>query len=100
MAQVLVKHGANVMSFGLDDVTPLHDAAAVGNQKLVKMLIDKGADPFFKNKKGKTPQDVAHISLINFFKSISGEYICLVTLSLEHSIKHSIIALQHNNYDL
>jgi ankyrin repeat protein len=74
LAQILVKHGANVMATGLDDMTPLHDAAAIGNQKLVKMLIDKGADPYFKNKKGKTPQDVAHASLIGFFRSTLGEF--------------------------
>jgi Ankyrin repeats (3 copies) len=71
LAQVLVKHGANVNSTGLDDVTPLHDAASFGNQKLVKFLIDKGADPFFKNKKGKTPQDISHPSLAHFFATLS-----------------------------
>jgi ankyrin repeat protein len=73
MAQLLVKHGANVMATGFDDVTPLHDAAMFGNQKLVKMLVEKGADPQFKNKKGKTPQEVAHHSLANFFKTTIGE---------------------------
>jgi len=70
LAQVLVKHGANVNAAGLDDVTPLHDAASSGNQKLVKMLIDKGADPLFKNKKGKTPQDIAHPSLMNYLSNV------------------------------
>ena len=58
------------MATGLDDMTPLHDAASFGNQKLVKMLIEKGADPLFKNKKGKSPQDIAHPSLVNFFSNI------------------------------
>lgn len=75
LAQLLVKHGANVNATGLDDVTPLHDAASFGNQKLVKMLLDKGADPLFKNKKGKTAQDTAHPSLVNFFANLtSGEF--------------------------
>jgi ankyrin repeat protein len=73
VAQLLVKHGANVMSIGLDDVTPLHDAASFGNQKLVKFLIEKGADPLFRNKKGKTPQDIAHPSLVNYFRSTIGK---------------------------
>ena len=60
------------MTTGLDDMTPLHDAAAVGHQKLVKLLIDKGADLNFKNKKGKTPQDIAHASLANFFSTLTG----------------------------
>jgi ankyrin repeat protein len=54
------------MAVGFDDVTPLHDAASFGNMKLAKLLIDKGADPLFKNKKGKTPLDIAHPSLVNF----------------------------------
>ena len=70
LAQLLIKFGANVMSTGLDDMTPLHDAASFGNQKLVKMLIEKGADPLFKNKKGKSPQDIAHPSLVNFFSNV------------------------------
>lgn len=69
---MLVKHGANVMAAGFDDITPLHDAASFGNQKLVKFLIDKGADPNFKNKKGKTPQDIAHASLMGFFSNLMG----------------------------
>lgn len=71
IALLLIKHGANVNATGLDDVTPLMDAASFGNQKLVKMLIDKGADPNFKNKKGKTPQDIAHSSLVNFFATLA-----------------------------
>lgn len=55
-------------------VTPLHDAAGVGQLKMVKMLIEKGADPLFKNKKGKTPADVAHLSLYNYFSHVVGEY--------------------------
>lgn len=74
LAQLLIKHGANVNATGLEDVTPLHDAASFGNQKLVKMLIDKGADPLFKSKKGKTPQDMAHSSLFSFFGNlVNGE---------------------------
>ena len=59
------------MATGLDDMTPLHDAASFGNQKLVRMLIEKGADPLFKNKKGKSPQDIAHPSLVSFFNNVS-----------------------------
>ena len=70
LAQLLVKHGANVNATGFDDITPLHDAASFGNQKLVKMLIEKGADPLFKNKKGKTAQDIAHHSLAGFFANL------------------------------
>lgn len=88
LAQLLIKHGANVMATGFDDVTPLHDAAMFGNQKLVKMLIDKGADPLFKNKKGKTPQDVAHHSLIGFFKTTIGEFNLICSWSIYHVSKN------------
>jgi ankyrin repeat protein len=67
---LLIKHGANVNAAGYEDNTPLHDAAMVGNQKLVKLLIDKGANPHFKNKKGKTPKDVAHQSLVSYFATL------------------------------
>lgn len=44
---------------GLDNDTPLHDAAINGHQKLVKLLVERGADIQAKNSKGKTPLDVA-----------------------------------------
>lgn len=44
---------------GLDNDTPLHDAAANGHFKLVKLLVEKGADIHAKNSKGKTPLDTA-----------------------------------------
>lgn len=44
---------------GLDNDTPLHDAAANGHFKLVKLLVEKGADIYAKNSKGKTPLDTA-----------------------------------------
>jgi ankyrin repeat protein len=71
LAQLLIKHGANVNATGLDEVTPLHDAAISGNQKLVKLLVDKGANINLKNKKGKTPPDIAHPTLHNFFANLS-----------------------------
>lgn len=91
VALTLVKAGANVNARGLDDDTPLHgklinlnhfidwkiivihfiifhliDAAIVGQLKLVKMLVERGADPCFKNRKGKTPVDVAASAVYNF----------------------------------
>lgn len=83
---------------GLDDDTPLHgkrmatatwklknstkinviplqftDAAIVGQLKLVKMLVERGADPNFKNRKGKTPCDVAASAVYNFLITSRGE---------------------------
>jgi ankyrin repeat protein len=67
-----------VNAIGGDDFSPLHDASSFGNQKLVKFLIDKGANINHKNKKGKTAQDIAHPSLQNFFSTLaSGEFLFL-----------------------
>lgn len=74
MALILVKAGANVNAKGLDDDTPLHDAAIVGQLKLVKMLVERGADPCFKNRKGKTPCEVAAPAVYCFLISARGEY--------------------------
>lgn len=66
---MLVKAGSNVNAKGLDDDTPLHDAATMGQLKLVKLLVERGADPCFKNKKGKTPCDVSSApSVYNYLK--------------------------------
>jgi hypothetical protein len=71
-----------------------------GQLKMVKMLIEKGADPFIKNKKGKTPQEVAHHSLQNYFQNlISGTYlnhtlfysVCLKSLIYHGATKKDIL---------
>ncbi|XP_012255639.2 ankyrin repeat domain-containing protein 11 isoform X1 [Athalia rosae] len=58
-ARILIEAGAFVNALGLDDDTPLHDAAVNGHLELVKLLVDSGADSTLKNKRGKTPVDVA-----------------------------------------
>lgn len=100
VAFTLVKAGANVNARGLDDDTPLHgiyfaqltpliadettkwivlylvlDAAIVGQLRLVKMLVERGADPCFKNRKGKTPCDVAAAAVHNFLITARGEFV-------------------------
>ncbi|CAE7191348.1 iga [Symbiodinium natans] len=37
---------------------PLHKAAEVGNAKMVKLLLEQGANPALKNSAGKTAQEV------------------------------------------
>lgn len=49
------------------------DAAIVGQLKLVKMLVERGADPNFKNRKGKTPCDVAASAVYNFLITARGK---------------------------
>lgn len=73
MALILVKAGANVNAKGLDDDTPLHDAAIVGQLKLVKLLVERGADACFKNRKGKTPCDVAAAAVYSFLLATRGK---------------------------
>lgn len=68
-----MKAGANVNAKGLDDDTPLHDAAIVGQLKLVKLLVERGADPCFKNRKGKTACDVAASAVYSFLLGAKGE---------------------------
>lgn len=45
------------------------DAAIVGQLKLVKMLVERGADPLFKNRKGKTPVEVAASAVYSFLET-------------------------------
>jgi ankyrin repeat protein len=75
VALTLVKAGANLNAKGLDDDTPLHDAAIVGNLKLVKMLVERGADPCFKNRKGRAPYDVAAAAVYNYLMQARGKWI-------------------------
>lgn len=38
---------------------PLHVAAALNNESMIKYLLEKGADPFVQNDEGEFPADVA-----------------------------------------
>lgn len=49
------------------------DAAITGQLRLVKMLVERGADPCFKNRKGKSPCDVAAAAVHNFLITARGE---------------------------
>lgn len=69
---VLVNGGANVNVKGLDDDTPLHDATTSGNLKMVKFLVEHGADPFVKNTKGKMPSDYAAPHIFEYLQSLKG----------------------------
>lgn len=51
------------------------DAATIGQLRLVKMLVERGADPCLKNRKGKTACDVAAPAVHNFLISARGQYI-------------------------
>lgn len=66
MAARLIASGANVNARGLDDDTPLHDAASNGHIALSRLLVERGADIHAKNKKGKTPLEVAAPGIAQF----------------------------------
>jgi ankyrin repeat protein len=55
LAELLIKHGANVNAKQMQGVTPLHSAAHNGQTKLTKLLIDHGADLNAKTDSGQTP---------------------------------------------
>lgn len=57
---LLLKHGARVDDYRKDSQrTPLHTAAIKGYGKIAALLLEKGADPNAKDKRGKTPLDYA-----------------------------------------
>lgn len=78
----------------MHSISPIHilchchfaDAAIVGQLKLVKLLVERGADPNFKNRKGKTPCDVASAAVYNFLTTTRGK---LNAIRIDLSI-HSI----------
>jgi ankyrin repeat protein len=61
VALVLVANGAIVDSMSLGNTTPLMMAVQSGNEQLVKLLLDKGADLQLRNSQGLTAIDIADI---------------------------------------
>jgi len=61
VAQFLIANGAAVDSLSLGNTTPLMMAVQSGNEPLVKLLLDKGADLQIRNSNGLTAIDIAEI---------------------------------------
>jgi len=61
VAQFLIANGAIVDSMSLGNTTPLMMAVQSGNDQLVKLLLDKGADLKLRNDQGFTAIDIADI---------------------------------------
>ncbi len=61
VAQFLIANGATVDSMSLGNTTPLMMAVQSGNDQLVKLLLDKGADLQLRNSNGLTAIDIADI---------------------------------------
>jgi uncharacterized protein len=60
IAELLIKHGADVKVKQMQGVTPLHSAAHNGQTKLSKLLIDNGAEINAKMDNGQTPLFMAN----------------------------------------
>lgn len=69
----------------MDNDTPLHDAVVNGHLKLIKLLVEKGADIHVKNSKGKSPLELATPTiqphLLNTNLPIPGKYLLYYLLS-------------------
>lgn len=61
VAQYLLANGAIVDSLSLGDTTPLMMAVQSGNEPLIKLLLDKGADLQIRNSVGLSAIDIAVI---------------------------------------
>ena len=61
VASFLIANGANVNALSLGGTTPLMMAVQSGNELLVKLLLDKGADLQLRNAEGISAIDIAEI---------------------------------------
>jgi ankyrin repeat domain-containing protein 11/12 len=59
IVKLLLTKGANINMPGLDNDTPLHDAAYNGQTEVVKVLLEHKPDVTARNRKGQVPADVA-----------------------------------------
>jgi hypothetical protein len=61
VAQYLIGNGAIIDSMSPSNTTPLMMAVLGGNEVLIKLLLDKGADLKLRNDQGLTAIDIAYI---------------------------------------
>lgn len=57
--ELLAADPSLLMARGLFGMTPLHSAAAAGQDKAVTLLLEKGADPTLEDENGNTPMGAA-----------------------------------------
>ncbi|MBX9586694.1 MAG: ankyrin repeat domain-containing protein [Gammaproteobacteria bacterium] len=65
----LLLNTSNINKQNKDGKTALHLAAEIGNPDIINMLYFKGADPFVKDKEGKTPSDIIKEKKVAFTKN-------------------------------
>ena len=58
-AKLLLDHGAQVNGTDKDGYGPLHGAAFLGHAEMLDLLLQRGADPGLRSKRGETPRDSA-----------------------------------------
>lgn len=61
VAQFLITNGSIIDSLSPSNTTPLMMAVLGGNEQLIKLLLDKGADLKLRNDQGLTAIDIAYI---------------------------------------
>jgi ankyrin repeat protein len=61
VAQYLITNGSIIDSMSPSNTTPLMMATLGGNEELIKLLLDKGADLKLRNDQGLTAIDIAYI---------------------------------------
>lgn len=76
VAELLLLKANRDIAGGAWDSTPLHWACIVGNDKIIKLLLEKGADPNIIDQTGKTPfQFIKDASLRSQFISGSNVHV-------------------------
>ena len=56
---LLLRHGASVVTTDNAGMTPLHWAAVKGSKPCLRHLVEAGADLYVKEEQGKTARDMA-----------------------------------------
>ena len=72
LAGVLLDAGADVNAQGEGGFTALHAAAQNGDEALVRLLLERGADPALANDRGETPRDLASDARVRAFLRAGG----------------------------
>ena len=70
-----LRNGANVRNVAGNGWPPLYSACDVGNDEFVRILLNAGADPWWKNSEGVSALSVA---------CESGHYLSIVEMLLNH----------------